>query len=364
MLFECLQDFTGGAICFYLACYSYMVDITTPETRTRRLSVLDSFMPIGFIVGLPFGTFVKNNYGLVCLYSIAAGIVFIAMVYVFFVVNDSRKNFDEEKKQEVKNTKSDVVLGCNKGEHINCPKIQFLFSVISDFFPSLYQIITVGIRTILKERPNGARKWVICFVLIFCLSKGIDSGSGVVSYMFYRLQYKVTDTIYSNLSSLFTILMFISQIAVVPFLSGVLKCRDTTILMIAVLFNIIAQLIVAFNNKIWVLYICYVLWMLFNTITTTSRSNLSKLMDSTEIGKAFSVLGIMQALFPMATKPAFSFLYRATLETFPGTYRVLSAGLYCIVLGLLIFTHVGLKRMDERVANRDPEEMKELKSSI
>jgi hypothetical protein len=222
----------------------------------------------------------------------------------------------------------------------------------------------VGIQTIFKKRPDGARRWVICFVLIFCLSKGIDSGLHGLSYMFYRLQYKIDDTMQSNISSLYRILMFISQIAVVPFLSVYLRCRDTTILLTAVLFHIIAQLIVAFNNKIWVLYIAYVLWMLFNTITTTCRSNLSKLMDSTEIGKAFSVLGIIQALLPMATKPAFSFLYRATLETFPGTYRVLSAGLYCIVLGLLIFTHVGLKRMDSRVANRDPEEMKELKSSV
>ena len=75
-------------------------------------------MPIGIIVGLPFGTLIKNNLGLVVLYSIAAGITIIAMVYVFFVVKDSRKNFDEEKKLEVKNTKSDVVLGCNKGDYI------------------------------------------------------------------------------------------------------------------------------------------------------------------------------------------------------------------------------------------------------
>ena len=221
-----------------------------------------------------------------------------------------------------------------------------------------------GLKTITKKRPDGARQWVICFVLIFCLSKGIDSGSGGLSYMFYRLQYKINDTIQSNLSSLFTALMFICQIAVVPFLSGVLKWRDTTILITAVLFNIIAQLITALNSKIWVLYIAYIFWMLYNTITTTSRSNLSKLMDSAEIGKAFSVLGIIQALLPMATKPAFSFLYKATLESFPGTYKVLTASLYTIVLGLLIFTHFGLKKMDARVSKRDQEEMKELKSSI
>ena len=179
--------------------------------------------------------------------------------------------------------------------------------------------------------------------------------------MFFRLQYKVTNTIYSNLSTLSTILMFFSQIAVVPFLSSVLKFRDTTILMLAVFFNIAASFLVALSNKMFTLFICYVLWMLFNTITTTSRSNLSKLMDSTEIGKAFSVLGIIQALLPVATKPAFSFLYKMTLGTFPGTYKVLTGSLYCIVLGLIVHTHFGLKRLEGMIHKRDPEEMKELK---
>ena len=116
-----------------------MVDITTPETRTRRLSILDSFMPIGIIVGLPFGTLIKNNLGLVVLYSIAAGITIIAMVYVFFVVKDRRKNFDEEKKQEVKNTKSDVVLGCNIGNTINNEKSNVYNFSVFRFLPWFVQ---------------------------------------------------------------------------------------------------------------------------------------------------------------------------------------------------------------------------------
>ena len=61
LLLECLQDLTGGATCFYLASYSYMSDVTTPDTRTRRLSFLDAFMPIGFIIGLPIGTWLRNG---------------------------------------------------------------------------------------------------------------------------------------------------------------------------------------------------------------------------------------------------------------------------------------------------------------
>ena len=88
-----------------------MVDITTPSTRTRRLSILDSAMPVGYIVGLPLGTFIKNSLGYVVLYSISTTVVFLAMVYVVFVVRDNRKQMVAEGT----NTEKPPVLGCNKG---------------------------------------------------------------------------------------------------------------------------------------------------------------------------------------------------------------------------------------------------------
>merc|ERR1719400_2905369 len=86
--------------------------------------------------------------------------------------------------------------------------------------------------------------------------------------------------------------------------------------------------------------------MLANTITTTSRSNLSKLMEEQEIGKAFSILGILQALLPVVTKPAFAILYQNTLKVFPATYLIVVSAFYTGVLAILIYTHFGLKKRE------------------
>ena len=95
-----------------------MVDITKPEERTKRLSLLDSFMPIGFIVGLPLGIYIKDNFGLVPLYSVASGCVLISIIYVFFIVKDSRKLENKESKEKNREEHTDIVLACNKGTQL------------------------------------------------------------------------------------------------------------------------------------------------------------------------------------------------------------------------------------------------------
>ena len=151
-------------------------------------------------------------------------------------------------------------------------------------FPWIFALIMSGFKTIFKVRPNGGRTWVICFVLVFCSSKGIDSGSGTVSYMFYMLQYKIKNTDMSTLMSIAGPLMLFTQLLLIPFLSRVLKLRDTSILSLAVISYIIGDLMRAFNSQLWVLYAAMVFTMMSNTITTTSRSNLSKLMEEQEVG--------------------------------------------------------------------------------
>ena len=112
LLFECLQDLTGGGPAFYLASYSLMVDITntSPETRTRRLSILDSFIPIGFLTGLPLGTFLKNKFGYVLVFCVGCLAVLLCILYVVFVLKE-----EQEKSPSGKDKEGELTVKLNKG---------------------------------------------------------------------------------------------------------------------------------------------------------------------------------------------------------------------------------------------------------
>ena len=81
-----------------------------------------------------------------------------------------------------------------------------------DCCKNFIQLSLSGFRTLFKRRPEGARRWILCFTAVFCMSKAIDSGAGSVIYMFYRIQYGVTNSDMSNLSTAYTWLMFFSQV--------------------------------------------------------------------------------------------------------------------------------------------------------
>lgn len=113
---------------------------------------------------------------------------------------------------------------------IKSSQVSFFLDCCKNFL----QLSLSGLRTLFKKRPEGARRWILCFTAVFCMSKAIESGAGSVIYMFYRwqmlciliillispvsnspwsrIQYGVTNSDMSNLFTAYTWLTFFSQV--------------------------------------------------------------------------------------------------------------------------------------------------------
>ena len=100
LLFECLQDLTGGALVFTLATKCFIVDITSDKNRTARLAVTDAFLGIGYLTGISLETRFKNSFGyntLLTLCSVGLVLCVIGLLCAVILLNDSYHLVSEEK---------------------------------------------------------------------------------------------------------------------------------------------------------------------------------------------------------------------------------------------------------------------------
>ena len=218
-------------------------------------------------------------------------------------------------------------------------------------------MILSSFRTVFRNRPGKDRFWIILMVLIFIIPTVINAGYAIVGFMFYRLQYKMSTEMYGHLISLWFIVNFFSQMVILPFLSKRLKFRDTTIMILGLCPAIIGFFGEAFFSDVWALVIIWSLfYLLYWNIFTTTRSAMSKLMDPTEIGKAFSVLGVLESTLGLVAKPLYGMLYQISLEILPCLWILVSNGFMLTTLIIAIVLHFGMKKSIQNTSAHQMEE--------
>ena len=202
-------------------------------------------------------------------------------------------------------------------------------------------------KTVLRNRENNARKWILILVAVFCVNASVTAGARICAFMFLRLQYNVTTVDYGNLASVYFISSSIFQLTVIPFLTNKLKIRDTTILILAFLTSVPSWMVEAFADDIRILYFnrlfCYPLWA---NLYTTMKSAISKLIEPNEVAKAFSLLAVIESGLSLVFRPLYGLFYRETVHIFPGLWILVSGGIFIIACSLTIFVHIGTRKSD------------------
>ncbi len=349
LLFECLQDCTGGYHCFFLGCYSYMADITTREKRTKRIAFMDGLFPIGFFVGMSLSGVVKEKIGFVANFGFGMGGALLTMVWAIFLLKDSRNMRPKEVQAELDRKAAE------EGEVEKKNMCLALFDINN---------LKLSFKTAFKKRPHGLRPFLLLAMFAFILEIFFNYGKMTTFFLFMRKEFKWTESTFGQYMAVFGIVGLFTQYCAIPFLKETIKLHDTTIGILGCVGAVIQYVITAFTHKDWMIYIAGLLAFLSPCITTVCRSMVSKDVGPLEVGAVFSVLGAFQAAVPLISAPMYAATYKATIETFPGAFLMVAAGGAVLIAICFTATHFGMKKVERTLEKHKEEEEKAEKEKL
>ena len=79
------------------------------------MAVVDAFYGVGFLIGLPIGTYIKKEFGYVPLFSLTLVLVIGAMIYVAVFIKDSYHLISEEQRKVFDAEREANQLKCDRG---------------------------------------------------------------------------------------------------------------------------------------------------------------------------------------------------------------------------------------------------------
>ena len=305
LLFECLQDFTGGNTLFFLACSAYLSDVSTKEERTTRFAFLDGLWPFAFYLGNYLAGLVKSQFGFVWNFGLGTLVSGLNVLYIALVVKDSRSIRDVQS---------------NEGQEPSKKGFKALFH-LSNFKD--------GVKILLKKRPNSGRMMLILAMTMLQLNIFVSARRSSAMYLYFRKKFKIQMADYASFFSTFgftgSILVFIGT----PYLTQ--RCKDSTIIFAKFLCSIIFDLMMAYVANMTQLYYGIVIAGFSFGASSINKSLLSKLVDPLDVGKLFAINGAIQALVPFLSSPTFAFIYKRTVASMPHAFLLFSIGLWTIM---------------------------------
>ena len=82
-------DITGTWIVFNMAVYSYISDVTSTNTRTKRMGLLDAVWYLGGPIGTLLGGWLYRTFGYVAVFATSAVMWLICLIYVIAFVRET-----------------------------------------------------------------------------------------------------------------------------------------------------------------------------------------------------------------------------------------------------------------------------------
>ncbi|RZF42731.1 hypothetical protein LSTR_LSTR014312 [Laodelphax striatellus] len=258
---------TGSALGIFLAAFTYIADITTPENRTQRITLLEvaysSNAPLCELGIVIFLKVVDKSY--LAMFSIQLALQVTAFVYACLTM---------------KRKTNHSVLAKHTGVGSRC-----LWGGICD-----WNIVVETWRTLTKKHPNNRR---LLFISIICAMGfyTFQRDEKHIMFLYTQLKFHWSVSEFSRFRTFYSSMIYKSFVcclglfAAVPLLTKVLGMRDTIVACIGCLAHASGRMIFTIAQQPSVLYVGAAVGSLGTIVAPVLRSITSKLIPASERGR-------------------------------------------------------------------------------
>ncbi|XP_041976016.1 proton-coupled folate transporter-like isoform X2 [Aricia agestis] len=271
----------------YLGTYSYVADITSESSRTFRIGLLTLCLSVSIPIGMGVSGFILRHTGYYGVFGITTTLHILNFLYVWFRIKENGRENNSNKSKKSGS-------GC----------VRFL----TEFFN--WQSVKDLLQLLLKRRPNNRRMKLGLVIIASCLLNGPIWGT------------------------LFAMSLFAKK----------LKMDDSSLGIIATLSRILGALVWALARNDLEIYLAPVAEFFDGMMIIALRAMASKFVTSQELGKVFSLFGVLEVVMMLVLSPVYSRVYIATLAVLPGAAYFITALAGLPAVFIFIWFHREYKR--------------------
>ncbi|XP_038210472.1 proton-coupled folate transporter-like [Zerene cesonia] len=314
---------TGGWVMVYLGVFSYISDITNPESRTFRVGLVNLCLTAGIPVGTALSGILLKLWGYYGVFTVSGLIYLITLLYGYFYL-ESRTKPGTEKVKPFK---------------------------VSEVFSLVKETAVVAF----KKRDGNLRKKIVLTLSVVAIVYGPNHGERIITYMFVRYRLKWDALKFSLYSTYSLITHSLGALFSISVFSKHWGFHDSVLCLISIVSKLIGSVYLSFVRTDMEMFMVPIVEILNATTFTSLRSMASKLVRDEEMGKMNSLFSLVETLAALFFDPTYSMLYARTIPIFTGAVFIFSAVMTVPAIAILMWLFIQHRRERKEKIKEDTE---------
>lgn len=335
----------GGQTLLTIGVLSYITETTTEENRAFRFGVFTVIVNITLLIGISLSGVMYNLLGYLNIYILASTIFLAAVAYLLFFIPEIKSKqaaesypynvSDEWFDMPMETTKSFYSLEPNKKKR----------NIFVDFFDptSAYDCFEV----VFRKREFNGRLLLILFVILSLLISAPNDKDYV--YMFTMKNLMWNGDMYSMYLTFSMMINLAGTVIMTLLFIKVFKMSNAFAGFCASFLSIISNLATAFSTTTAAFYIAQVINMFAFCKEIMINAIISSCITKEEIGRVYSVQGIIKAVCGFLLPLLYARIYSTTMEKAPGSIFLFSEVFIVPATILFLVIYALIKRQNRLI---------------